>query len=266
MPDFGVRREVAEFLKVRRQRLSPEDFGFPATARRRTPGLRREEVAALAGVGLTWYTWLEQGREIQVSAVFLENLARALKFSADERAHLYALTRQHSPPLAPVGSASVPTAELQAILDTFDSPAYARNELFDVVAWNSVNTETFGNFGLFLLPDRNVLRLMFTRGYHRRTMPNWGADARSLLAKFRMNLGRAADKAPFFALERELSRGSDDFRRLWAEHEVSDPGEGVTHFLSPRRGEIWFRHHTLMPEAWPDLRIVVFISTRLQEK
>jgi transcriptional regulator with XRE-family HTH domain len=253
------RRELADFLKTRRARLSPAAFGLPLGKGRRTLGLRREEVAALAGVGLTWYTWLEQGKAIQVSASFLDNVARALKFTEAERSHLFALAQHRLPPLPNLAVPSPATARLQAILDVIESPAYARNSRFDVIAWNRANTRMFGDFARIPPGERNVIRLMFQRSYHRRTMPHWEMDARALLAKFRMNFGQAADAAAFLSLIAELTRISADFRRLWAEHDVSDLGEGVTEFSSPRDGAMRFQHQILMPEALPDLRIIVFL-------
>ena len=253
------RQELRDFLKTRRARLSPADFGLPSGKLRRTLGLRREEVASLSGVGLTWYTRLEQGKDIRVSTPFLENLARALNLSDAERSHLFALAQHRAPP--PIGLAvqSKAAERLQRILDVIDSPAYARNNRFDVIAWNSANTRMFGDFASIAPHERNVIWLMFARTYHRRAMPNWEADARSILAKFRLSFGQAADTAAFLPLISELSAASADFRRMWTEHDVSDLGEGVTHFRSPRQGERLFQHHIMMPEAWPDLRIVVYV-------
>jgi transcriptional regulator with XRE-family HTH domain len=257
-----LRRELAEFLKTRRHRLSPAELGLPAGGRRRTAGLRREEVAALAGIGLTWYTWLEQGKAIQVSTSFLENLARSLRLTSAERSHLFALAQHRLPPLANAAAPAATNDALQALLDAIDAPTYARDQRFDVVAWNEANTRMFGDFAVFPPHERNVLRLMFARNYHRRTVPNWEEDARRLLAKFRMHLGQAAEPAPFHALVAELAALSADFRRLWAEHEVSDAGEGITRFLSPRDGAMRFRHQTLIPEAWPELRLIVFVAQK----
>ncbi|MBV9523528.1 MAG: helix-turn-helix domain-containing protein [Alphaproteobacteria bacterium] len=259
MREEGARRELAEFLKTRRTRLAPAAFGFPSGERRRTPGLRREEVAALAGVGLTWYTWLEQGKPIQVSTAFLENLARALKLSEAERSHLFALAQHRLPPLPRSDPPSERTEHVQSILEVIESPAYARSSRFDVIAWNRANTRMFGDFAAIPASERNALWLMFARTYHRRTMPSWEADARSLVANFRINLGRAGDAGAFLSLVAELNAVSADFRRIWAEHDVSDPGEGVTRFSSPRHGDLLFRHHSLRPDALPDLRIIVFI-------
>jgi hypothetical protein len=133
MLDEDARRELADFLRARRTRLSPEDFGFPTTRRRRTAGLRREEVAAAAGVGLTWYTSLEQGKPIQVSTAFLENIVRALRLTSAERAHLFALAHGRPPPFSTSGSAFDAAGLLQPILDAIECPAYARNDRFDVL-------------------------------------------------------------------------------------------------------------------------------------
>jgi transcriptional regulator with XRE-family HTH domain len=185
--EYGTRQQLSEFLKARRARLSPTEVGLPCGNGRRIRGLRREEVAALAGVGLTWYTWLEQGREIRVSTAFLENLARTLKLSHAERAHLFALTQHRAPPLPISGPVSNAPERLHVILNAIDSPAYARNSRFDVIAWNRANTLMFGDFASVAPEQRNVLRLMFTRPSYRRTMKNWEEDARGLIAKFRLN-------------------------------------------------------------------------------
>lgn len=249
-------QQLAEFLKLRRARLSPTDFGFRETARRRTPGLRREELAAAAGIGLTWYTALEQAKPIRVSAGFLDNLAKALRLSDAERGHLFALAHHRPPPVSAVAGRR--PAALQSLLDRIESPAYLRTVWFDVCAWNTANTRCFGDFATVPERDRNVLRLLFTRDYHRRVMPDWETDAAALVAKFRLALAEAAEPAPFQALADDLLAASVDFRRLWAAHEVSNLGEGVTRLISPRHGAISFQHHTLVPEAAPDLRLVVF--------
>jgi transcriptional regulator with XRE-family HTH domain len=259
MAHDGARGELSEFLKTRRARLSPSDVGLPAGSGRRIRGLRREEVAVLAGVGLTWYTWLEQGREIKVSTPFLENLARALRLSEAERAHLFTLAQHRPPPMAPQTSPLEPLEKVQAILDAIDTPAYARNGRFDVLAWNCANTRMFGDFASMPAKERNVIRLMFSRPYHRRTMLNWEQDARSLVAKFRLNYGQAAGGAEFSSFVQEMIACSEDFRRMWADHEVTDVGEGVYLYRTPRHGTVAFQHSTLVPEVLPDLRIVIYI-------
>jgi transcriptional regulator with XRE-family HTH domain len=255
------RDELADFLKTRRARIAPEDAGL-AIGRRRSRGLRREEVAARAGVGLSWYTRLEQGKPIQVSTAFLENLARALKLSDSERAHLFVLAQRRLPPLGATSITAAAGADLQIMLNAIASPAYARNGRFDVIAWNAANTAMFGDFARIPPDERNVLWLMFARDYHRRAMPSWEADARRVLANFRVNFAQAAGDPHFKALVARLNLVSAAFRGMWAAHDVSEFGEGVTRFFTPRHGrELVFRHHLLMPEAYPDLRITIYVPT-----
>jgi transcriptional regulator with XRE-family HTH domain len=261
MPDHDLRQELSQFLKTRRARLDPADVGLPFRDGRRARGLRREEVAVLAGIGLTWYTWFEQGREIQVSTSFLENLARALLLSEAERVHLFTLAQHRSPPIALPASPPQALEKVQAILDIIDSPAYARNSRFDVLAWNRPNTQTFGDFALIPEKERNIVRLMFSRPYYRRTMLNWHEDARSLVAKFRLSYGQSVDSAEFSSFVEEMIECSEDFRRMWADHEVTDAGEGVYFYRTPRCGTLVFQHSTVVPEVRPDLRIVIYIRT-----
>lgn len=258
MLEQAARRELADFLRSRRASVAPADLGFPASKSRRTPGLRREEVAAAAGVGLTWYTALEQGKSIQVSASFLENVARALRLTQAERAHLFALAQRRGPPF-PSQSPVADDTSVQVILDGIIHPAYARNSRFDVLAWNATNTSYFGDFAAIPPEERNVVRLMFTRSYHRKSMSNWGADVRSLLATFRFNFGRASNTRPFLSLIAELKAISPEFEQLWAMHDVSDRGEGVTRLISQRLGDLQFAHQVLIPDARPETQIVIFI-------
>jgi transcriptional regulator with XRE-family HTH domain len=265
MTGDSLRQELAEFLKTRRARLTPTDVGLPIGSGRRTKGLRREEVAARAGVGLTWYTWLEQGRDIQVSTPFLENIARALLLTDAERAHLFALSNGRVPPLAS-SLAEVAQldperqAKIQTILDAIEAPAYARNNRFDVVAWNDANTEMFGDFAALPIKERNIIRRVFVSPYHRDSMLNWERDARALVARLRLNYGQASGGADFSEFIQEMRDQSDDFRRMWAHHDVTDAGEGVYLYKTRKHGIIEFRHSTLMPEAVPEIRIVIYFG------
>ena len=259
MAESESRRELTHFLRTRRARLSSAEFGLPSNGRRRTLGLRREEVAALAGIGLTWYTSLEQGKDIRVSTSFLERLARALRFTAAERAYLFTLAQQRLPPFPKSDPLPEAGERLKLILNAIECPAYARNSRFDVLAWNMANTRIFGDFGLIPLRERNVIWLMFARSYHRRNMPDWETDARNLVAKFRMSFGQATELENYRALISKLESVSPEFTHLWGQHDVSDLGEGATRFLSPRDGELRFQHYTFAPEFLPDLRIVMYV-------
>lgn len=259
MSDEGGRQELSEFLKTRRARLSPADVGLPSSGARRIRGLRREEVAVLAGVGLTWYTWFEQGRRIQVSTPFLQNLARALRLSEAERAHLFMLAQNRQPPKASNGTPIDALERLRPILTAITSPAYIRNNRFDVLAWNDANTRMFGDFARAPETERNIIRRMFARPHYRRTMPNWEQDARGLVASLRLNYGQANGAEEFSSFIAEMIAASPDFARIWAQHEVTDLGEGVYLYRTERHGTLAFRHSTLMSEAIPELRIVIYI-------
>ncbi|MBV8653742.1 MAG: helix-turn-helix domain-containing protein, partial [Alphaproteobacteria bacterium] len=214
MPQLSLARErteLAGFLRSRRERLTPESVGLPVGGRRRTAGLRREEVAALAGVGLTWYTWFEQGREIGVSAGFLDNVARALRLSGIERAHLYALA-DHGPTAPPLPPRTVSPA-LQRMLDGLPTyPAYMKTPRWDVVAWNAQADAVFGLAER--RPDRrNILEMVFTEPEFRERLVNWSEDAPKILAKFRTDYAKRAGDPAMAGLVESLARQSAEFRQ-----------------------------------------------------
>ncbi len=259
MPQLSLARErteLSDFLRSRRERLTPESVGLPTGGRRRTAGLRREEVAALAGVGLTWYTWFEQGREIGVSPGFLDNVARALRLSGIERAHLYALADPErmveAPPPRPVSPA------LQRMLQGFATyPAYLKTPRWDVVAWNASADEVFG-IAERDADHRNILEMVFTEPEFRERMVNWWDDAPKILAKFRSDYARRAGDPAMAALVESLMRRSAEFRQWWQRHDVMPCGEGVKVIAVPGRGPVAFEHTTFEVSTDPDLRLVVY--------
>jgi transcriptional regulator with XRE-family HTH domain len=259
MPQQSLARErieLTDFLRSRRQRLSPESVGLPVGGRRRTAGLRREEVAALAGVGLTWYTWFEQGRDIGVSPGFLDNVARALRLSGTERSHLYTLA-DHGPDVAAPPSRPVSPA-LQRMLDGFATyPAYLKTPRWDVVAWNAPADEVFGI--AHRDPDqRNILEMVFAEPEFRERMVNWRDDAPKILAKFRADYARRAGDPAMAALVESLMRHSAEFRLWWQRHDVMPCGEGVKVITVPGRGAVAFEHTSFEVATDPDLRLVVY--------
>lgn len=258
------RRELGLFLKRKRATIEPEGNAARATAgRRRTSGLRREDVASLAGVGLTWYTWLEQGRDIKVSTAFLEQIAKGLKLNNAERAYLFAMAQRRPPPLQEEGRKTPDVTTLQLVLDSIQRPAYARNNCFDVLAWNAANTTYFGDFGRIPAEERNILWLMFTRTKYRTVMPEWESDARKLVANLRLRLAEAKDRSASDALIARLYETSIDFQRIWNEHEVESIGEGVSRLESSKLGSLTFKHFTMMPEGLPGTYVVIFIGEGL---
>jgi transcriptional regulator with XRE-family HTH domain len=177
------RAELANFLRSRRERISPQDVGLPSGARRRTPGLRREEVAVLAGVGLSWYTWLEQGREISVSATFLENLSRTLKLDAAERRHLFLLAHHRHPPEPGKTWCVVPPLVHRLMADLPMRPAYVLNLRWDVLAWHAAADKVFA-FSSVPTERRNFLWLLFTASSMRALLDPWEDQALQILVEF----------------------------------------------------------------------------------
>ncbi|ATB42846.1 transcriptional regulator [Cystobacter fuscus] len=248
------RSELAEFLRSRRARVRPEDVGLSGGSRRRTPGLRREEVARLAEVGISWYTWLEQGRDIQVSEPFLERLARALRLNPAERAHLFELAQGRPPPRLAITPASVSPA-LQRVLDVHPFPGLVTTPRWDVVAWNPPAVILYGDYALRPPAQRNILWSAFTSPRTRLRTEPWESHARGLVARFRLDAGRAADRTEFDALVAELSEVSPEFRRFWSEHDVLETAEGVKSITHPEVGVIEFEHVTLT-HSEPDGRLL----------
>jgi len=252
------RRAVAAFVRNLRSRTKPEEVGLAAGVRRRTPGLRREEVAQLAGVGITWYTWFEQGRNIDVSADFLERLCRAFRLSETERGHLFTLAQHRPPPNGRWRQRDVSTTVL-AVLNSLPAPAYIMTTRWDVVACNAAAGAMFGEFAQLPNEDRNIIRLIFNAPEFRQLMVDWENDARRTLARFRVEYARAAGDPAFEALVDELDASSPDFRQWWSRQDVAPIGDGVKRMRLPR-GEVSFEHAVFAVEGAPDLRLVAYSS------
>ena len=256
-PSAARRSELADFLRDRRARVTPDSVGLPDDGRRRTPGLRREEVAQLAGVGLSWYTWLEQGRDIKPSAQVLDALARVLRLAAAERAHLFHLARVELPLPGGDYPREAP-AELAAIVDGLEPhPAYLIGPRTDVLSWNRAATALLGE--PIAAPDGrpNLLWWLFTsedrRGEQRR------ATGRAALARFRAEHARRLGDPDFAALLQALEHASPDFRAAWARHEVLTEQLGTKTIEHPRLGALRLHHLQSAPTSHPDLRLTQFV-------
>ncbi len=250
-------QELAAFLRDRRERIAPAEAGLPGGGRRRTPGLRREEVAELAGVGVAWYTWLEQGRDIRVSATALEGIVRALRLTADERTHLFLLARLEVP-LTETEAEEDVSAATQHILDSLRSPAYITNRLRDVLAWNEAACAVFGDYGGLPAKDRNILRRMFLHGEQRSFHVHWEEDAKDMLARFRADAGIHLGDPRFRGLVRELEAGSPEFRAWWPQRDIARKPRGRKELLHPRAGRIALEYTALQIMDRPSLGLIVF--------
>jgi len=243
------------FLRDRRERLSPEPG---VQGRRRTPGLRREEVATRAGVSVTWYTWLEQERGGPPSNEVLERLARALELDDAGREVLFLLAQQRPPPLRPSPIPAV-TPALQRVLDGFPtSAAIIKTPTWDVVAWNEAAVAVLGDYSALPARERNVLRRLFDPENPRRAHPDWEHDARFAIAVFRMDVARAGDSTAAGALAAEMQASSGDFRRLWAENGISNHWVGLKRFDHPLAGPFSLETSAFAVDGADGLSMIVF--------
>ncbi len=254
----GERRtELAAFLRARRSRISPADVGLPPGMRRRTPGLRREEVAQLAGVGLTWYTWLEQGRPIRVSVQVLDAVARALRLDHAELEHLYRLS---DIPIAPpdVVVETVPPAARE-ILDSLDPlPAALLNSRFDVLASNEAHEDLFWQWHTMPCERRNTLWCCFVEPDARRRLLNFDEEMPRVVATLRASFAQHLREPAWTSFIRRLSAASPEFAKLWARHDVANPESRTKQFMDPDAGLLRLRSTSLAVVDMPEARIVVY--------
>jgi PAS domain-containing protein len=254
-----TKNELSEFLTRHRKKLTPADIGLPSHGRRRTPGLRREEVAAKAGVGLTWYTWFEQGRDIKVSESFLLSVAYALKLDDAECSHLFLLAHKRPPPPEAHHWLSVTPLIQQMMDDLATRPAYVLNLRWDVIAWNAAANDLF-SFSAREREGRNILRMMFADSDMRRRLPAWRDDAPKLLAQFRYDFAVAPDNPPMLALAEDLKELSADFRRWWEAPDTEAARRGIGSVMAGDNKRLDFRHETLVVDEHRHLRMVVYFG------
>ncbi|HEX7090114.1 MAG TPA: helix-turn-helix transcriptional regulator [Longimicrobiales bacterium] len=250
-------RELADFLRVHRARIKPEDAGFARGRRRRTPGLRREEVAHLAGVSVTWYTWLEQARPIRVSEETLESLARALRLTRAERAHLFLLGLGRLP-VDPARPPEAVPAALRRLVDAIGLvPAFATGPLWELLAWNPVAAAVFGLDALEPA-DRNMLWYMFAHPEARRRVVHWEGNAQRVLAQFRAETARRVGDRRMTSLVERLRGASPEFAAWWPRHDVLGRPECRKEILHPVVGRLVFEHNALLPNDAPECRVIFY--------
>ncbi|EKT63003.1 helix-turn-helix transcriptional regulator [Providencia burhodogranariea] len=254
------RPELADFLKQKRESISPEDVGLPRTTRRRTPGLRREEVAALAGVGLTWYTWLEQGRDIGVSTQFLDNLSNTLKLNSAERQHLYLLTHNREPTETGSTEHYVPSAISRMITDfPKNYLCYVLNLHWDILAYNSRANDYF-HFSEADSHYCNFLYLLFMDSRYQERFTNWPIVAKQLLASFRRDYARTKSDPYIKQLIKILNAQSSVFNQLWDKHEIYQPCTGVREVTYQGKLEN-YDYTSLTFDILKGNRLIVYIPT-----
>ena len=259
-PASGAHRraELADFLRTRRASIQPEDVGLPGGGRRRTPGLRREEVAQLAGVGATWYTWLEQGRDVRASLDVLEAIAGALRLNEAERSHLIVLGRGEQPPPREAPPERVSTYLRKLIENLGPNPAYIIGRRWDYLAWNDAAVALLGDFGKIPRAARNHAWLTFTDPARREMFSDWERSSRLLVAKFRADSARHLGDPEFESLIAALRKSSPEFCRAWKLHEVAYTGEGRKDLQHPIAGLMSFSHAVFHPAEHSEQRLVLY--------
>jgi transcriptional regulator with XRE-family HTH domain len=252
------RRELAAFLRSRRERIRPEHVGLPPSRRRRTPGLRREEVAQLAGVGVTWYTWLEQGRDINASPQVLDAIARTLRFDAHEHAHLFTLAGlPATTSIADECDSLCPSAQL--LLDQLEPyPACVLNTRWDLLAFNRVYASFFDDLEAIPLEDRNCLWLAFTDSGWRDVIVDWDESVGRMVAEYRAAMAEHIDDPAWRAFVDRLHRASPEFTTVWERHDVLGMQSRTKRVRHPQVGILRVDYTNLWLDQGLGTRIVAF--------
>ncbi|MCG6495301.1 helix-turn-helix domain-containing protein [Kitasatospora sp. A2-31] len=258
---------LSEFLRTRRARLRPEDVDLPEFGgRRRVAGLRREELAQLAGVSVDYYTRLEQGRVGNPSDAVLDAVARSLRLDPDEARHLHRLARPRpagraaAEPPAPRGPQPVRPMLARLLEQLHDTPAMVMGRRMDVLAWNPAATALFGDYAALAPAERNIARITFLDPASRELYADWAACARENVAFLHLEAGRRPEDRRLAALIGELSMRSEEFRRWWAEHPVRDKTSGRKCFHHPLVGRLDLAYDTLRPTDDPDQALITYAA------
>jgi len=254
------RTELADFLRSRRRHIAPNQAGLQATGQRRTPGLRREEVSLLSGVSLTWYTWLEQGRDIKPSRQVMDALARTLRMSIAEHAYVLRLTGHANDGQLEEPAGAMP-AHAQRLIDALGaSPAYAITPYWSILGWNRAYEALYPNVARVPASDRNLLWLVFTDPDVRDLLVDWKTDSRRFLTQFRAEAGSRIHESAFADLIARLHDANEQFRVGWASHDVEQFESTQRRFEHPSAGTLLLEHHRLSLADHPDLHLIIYTA------
>lgn len=256
------RAEIAAILRTRRARLRPGQVGLPSGSRRRTPGLRREEVAALAGVSAEWYRWLEQARDVRASADALRRIADALRLEPGETRHLLALSGHVWDSNGEASRIEAVTPHLQRLVDRLEyCPTWVLGERWDILAWNRAATVILGDLEAMRGLERNALHVMFLSAPFRKMMVDWEPHARDMVAKVRLLHARHVDDAWFNEILSLLRERSAEFAAWWEERLVQLPRDGTKHYDHPGAGRLTFDYTVLdvADERFASLQLVSYL-------
>lgn len=251
------RIELGDFLKTKRQSVQPIDVGLQSTRRRRTKGLRREELASLAGVGLTWYTWAEQGRDIKVSSAFLHNIAKALKLDNEERHHLYVLAGLTPPATKQQSYCKLPAIIRHMLDDLHNGPAYVMNLNWDILGFNKAGQFVF-KFEEYKETERNMLWMLFADERLSVRMEGWEKEAPLIVASFRRDYTKLAPSKTTDAMIAALELRSPLFKKLWNRHEAKGKCSGTRIVTIDKIGPVLFDHKSIQVDSNRHLSLVYY--------
>jgi PAS domain-containing protein len=248
---------LGAFLRAHRERLSPQAVGLAVSGRRRTPGLRREELAQLCAVSTTWYTWLEQGRPVKASLAAWSRIADALRLSRAERLYLFELAQSPGPDSLAEPASEVPV-ELKYLVDHMAIPAYVLDRQWNAVAWNRRAAALFRPW-LLEPADRNLLRFVFLHRAARSLIVDWNRRAARLVAEFRSDAARHITEPPTLRLIHDLQQRSRWFAKFWDEQDVKEREGGNRVFRNSDGGQSSYRQLSMIPSSNSDLKLVTLI-------
>lgn len=251
------RQELADFLKNLRERCNPSSFGFAEGLRRRTRGLRREEVAQLADISPTWYTWIEQARDVSMSADVLDRLATALRMERGQRHYLFELAGKRDPLAAARSEEGIPQV-LQQMVNAFSGPAYVLGRHWHVLAWNAAASELFAGW-LGTAAQPNLLYYVFLDPAARARVLDWNERARRLVAEFRADVSARLDEPELLQLVADLQAGSSEFRQYWKLHDVLERQGGFRAFRDENGAQLTFQQMTLRPVDQEQIKLVLLL-------
>lgn len=252
-------KELADFLKTRRAKILPSQVGLSTGTRRRTPGLRREEVAQLAGIGLTWYTWLEQGRPIHVSTQVIESLSKVLLLDKQERIHLYLLANQPLPADIP-GYQGTVSPILQHVLDSLiHCPSLVIDQRWNVIAWNKEACLIFGDFNEMNVGERNIVWAMFTDNKYKQLFVDWNLHAKVMLGRFRSTCGQYIEDSWLAQFIDDLKMQSTEFNLWWSLHEIKSNCQIYKQLNHPIAGILDFEINNFDVSDNSGLKLIVHV-------
>ncbi|MER6944263.1 helix-turn-helix transcriptional regulator [Nonomuraea sp. NPDC000554] len=266
--DDWSRQELARFLRSRRARVMPDQVGLPAGNRRRTKGLRREEVAVLAGLSPTWYTYLEQGRDIRPSVQVLDSLARVLDLSEDERRYMHTLAHGQVANPHPLDAEVTPGGVMKGLVGLMGQtayPVYATDVYCDLIAWNAAAAEWYDDWAACPPEERNILRWILLSPVARQRLPDWESDTRDIVARWRSEVAKWPNDDRMNKQIAEFSGLSPVFARLWRDHDVQEHRNGLRRFRHPRLGLQTLRIAMMLTPDEPMVGLVIHFPLNVSD-